>query len=51
MLKRLKSVSTLLFLMGVSTGTAYAVAESGITDVKITQQNGSWYRYCERHNR
>ena len=41
MLKRLKSVSTLLFLMGVSTGTAYAVAESGITDVKITQQNGS----------
>lgn len=41
MLKSLKSVSTLLFLMGVSTGTAYAVAESGITDVKITQQNGS----------
>lgn len=41
MLKRLKSASTLLFLMGVSTGTAYAVAESGITDVKITQQNGS----------
>lgn len=41
MLKRLKSVSTLLFLMGVSTGAAYAVAESGITDVKITQQNGS----------
>ena len=41
MLKRLKSGSTLLFLMGVSTGTAYAVAESGITDVKITQQNGS----------
>ena len=41
MLKRLKSVSTLLFLMGVSPGTAYAVAESGITDVKITQQNGS----------
>ena len=41
MLKRLKSVSTLLFLMGVSTGTAYAVAESCITDVKITQQNGS----------
>lgn len=41
MLKRLKSVSTLLFLMGISTGTAYAVAESGITDVKITQQNGS----------
>ncbi len=41
MLKRLKSVSTLLFLMGVSTGTAYAVAKSGITDVKITQQNGS----------
>ena len=27
--------------LGVSTGTAYAVAESGITDVKITQQNGS----------
>ncbi len=41
MLKRLKSVSMLLFLMGASTGAAYAVATPGITDVKITQQNGS----------
>lgn len=29
----------LLFLMGTSTGAAYAVANSGITDVKITQQD------------
>ena len=36
MLKRLKSVSMLLFLMGASTGAAYAVANPGVTDVKIT---------------
>ena len=41
MLKRLKSVSMLLFLMGASTGAAYAVANPGVTDVKITQQTGS----------
>ena len=31
----------LLFLMGASTGAAYAVANPGVTDVKITQQNGA----------
>ncbi len=31
----------LLFLMGASTGAAYAVANPGVTDVKITQQTGS----------
>ena len=36
MLKRLKSVSMLLFLMGASTGAAYAVANPGVTDVNIT---------------
>ena len=41
MLKRLKSVSMLLFLMGASTGSAYAVANPGVTDVKITQQTGT----------
>jgi len=41
MLKRLKSVSMLLFLMGASTGAAYAVANPGVTDVKITQQSGT----------
>ena len=41
MLKRLKSVSMLLFLMGASTGAAYAVANPGVTGVKITQQNGA----------
>ena len=41
MLKRLKSVSMLLFLMGTSTGAAYAVANPGVADVKITQQNGA----------
>ena len=39
MLKRLKSVSMLLFLMGASTGAAYAVANPGVTDVKITPSN------------
>ena len=41
MLKRLKSVSMLLFLMGASTGAAYAVANPGVADVKITQQSGT----------
>ncbi|MCS3018707.1 carboxypeptidase-like regulatory domain-containing protein [Phocaeicola vulgatus] len=41
MLKRLKSVSMLLFLMGASTGAAYAVANPGVADVKITQQSGA----------
>ena len=31
----------LLFLMGASTGAAYAVANPGVADVKITQQNGA----------
>ena len=50
MLKRLKSVSMLLFLMGASTGAAYAVANPGVADVKITQQNGA-YRSCSRRYR
>ena len=41
MLKRLKSVSMMLFLMGASSGAAYAVSNPGVTDVKITQQNGA----------
>ncbi|TDA78361.1 hypothetical protein E1J05_25340, partial [Phocaeicola dorei] len=35
--KTTKSVSMLLFLMGASTGAAYAVAILAFTDVKITQ--------------
>ena len=41
MLKRLKSVSMMLFLMGASSGAAYAVSNPGVTNVKITQQNGT----------
>ena len=41
MLKRLRSASMLLFLMGASTGAAYPVANPGVADVKITQQNGA----------
>jgi len=41
MLKRLKSVSMMLFLMSASTGAAYAVSTPGVTDVKITQQSGT----------
>ena len=39
MLKRLKTVSMMLFLMGGSTGAAFAVASTGTDDVKITQQS------------
>lgn len=31
----------MLFLMGASTGAAYAVSNPGITDVKIAQQDGA----------
>ena len=41
MLKRFKSVSMLLFLMGLPTGMAYAVSDFGVADVQITQQKGS----------
>lgn len=41
MLKRLKSVSMMLFFMGVSAGVAYAVPNSGTAGVKITQQSGT----------
>ena len=40
MLKRLKSVSMLLFLMGASTGAAYAVANPGVTEVKSHNRQG-----------
>ena len=39
--KTTKSVSMMLFLMGASTGAAYAVASPGVTDLKITQQSGT----------
>ena len=45
MLKRLKSVSMLLFLMGASTGAAYAVPNPGVTDLNITQQSGTSVSY------
>ncbi|MCS3015629.1 carboxypeptidase-like regulatory domain-containing protein [Phocaeicola vulgatus] len=48
MLKRLKSVSMLLFLMGAPTGAAYAVANPGVTDVKITQQTVGHVRVSSR---
>ena len=41
MLKRLKTVSMMLFLMGASTGAAYATPATGADDVKITQQSGT----------
>ena len=39
MLKRLKTVSMMLFLLGSSTGAAFAVPSMGADDVKITQQS------------
>ena len=39
MLKRLKTVSMMLFLMGTSTGAAFATSAAGVDDVKITQQS------------
>ena len=47
MLKRLKSVSMLLFLMGASTGAAYAVANPGVTDVKNHTTKWYMYRNCQ----
>ena len=41
MLKRLKTVSMMLFLLGMSTGAAFAASTSGADDVKITQQSGT----------
>ena len=39
MLKRLKTVSMMLFLMGTTTGAAFANSAAGADDVKITQQS------------
>ena len=39
MLKRLKTVSMMLFLMGTTTGAAFANSTAGADDVKITQQS------------
>ena len=47
MLKRLKSVSMMLFLMGASTGAAYAVSNPGIS-VYNTIINGSTGILCVR---
>ena len=42
MLKRMKTVSMMLFLMGTIIGTAYASPSSaGANDMKITQQTGT----------
>ncbi len=41
MLKRLKSISMLLFLAGTSAGTVYAVSGPGTADVSIMQQTGN----------
>ena len=41
MLKRLKTVSMMLFLLGTSTGAAFAVSAPGADDVKIVQQSGT----------
>ena len=41
MLKRLKSVSMLLFLGSMSVGVAHAVNTSDVSGVKIVQQNGA----------
>ena len=41
MLKRLKTVSMMLFLLGTSTGAAFAASTPGADDVKITQQSGT----------
>lgn len=40
MLKQLKTVSMMLFLMGASNGIASAVPAAGMDDLRITQQNG-----------
>ena len=39
MLKRLKTVSMMLFLMGTTTGAAFATSATGVDDVKFAQQS------------
>ncbi len=39
MLRRLKTVSMMLFLLGTSAGAAFAVSVPGTDDVKVTQQS------------
>ncbi|QUT85971.1 hypothetical protein INE79_02735 [Phocaeicola dorei] len=51
MLKRLKSVSMLLFLMGASTGAAYAVANPGVAGCENHTTKWSLYRSCSRRYR
>ncbi len=41
MLKQFKSVSMMLFLMGASSGMAFAIPASGMNDMRVTQQNGT----------
>lgn len=41
MLKRLKTVSMMLFFLSTSAGTAYAVADYGMDNVLMTQQSGT----------
>lgn len=41
MLRKLKTVSMLLFLMGITSSTAYAVTDSSVTNVRVAQQNGT----------
>ena len=41
MLKRLKTVSMMLFLMGASAGTAYAATNLSVADAKVTQQSNA----------
>ena len=39
MLKRLKTVSMMLFLLGTSTGAAFAASTPGADDVRVAQQS------------
>ena len=39
MLKRLKTVSMMLFLLGTSTGAAFAASIPGADDVRVAQQS------------
>lgn len=41
MLRRFKTVSMMLFMLGASAGTSYAVANPAMDDVKIAQQTGT----------
>ena len=50
MLKQIKSISTLLLLMGTSVGTSYAAGYTDLANVQVFQQNGECHGVIKDSN-